>query len=491
MFVSYLLQTIDFHTHSGKSGVPGVNRNDLHEIVVSFPSNKAEQEAIAETLSDSDAHIESLEQLIAKKRRFKQGALQELLCPKNGWSIKKLENIADVIDPHPSHRAPTMVPDGIPFVGIGDLHENGDLIGTKIRTVDSSVFDEHLTRYDLKEELIGLGRVASIGKVVKLKWFGEKYVISPTLGVIRGTKVKRDYLLYALQSKAVAYQFNKIMSGSTRSSVGMVVLRKLDIALPIEEAVQSSIAAILSDMDAEIAALEDKLAKARMLKQGMMQELLTGRIRLVDLSAAKAKLLSPLSEENAAAPKPDKRHNWAFNEAVVISVLADQFAKPEFPLGRKRYTKLSYMMHRKAEQDAQGYLKKAAGPYNPKTKYAGPEKIAQENCYLRIHENGKFKGFVAADKIEQAKSYFTKWYGYEITTWLEQFRYKSNDELECLATVDMVMQELMRKGKTVTVDSIRAMIASEPEWLPKLERPTFSDSGIAAALAECHALFAS
>ena len=65
--------------HSGKSGVPGVNRNDLHEISIRFPPTKAEQEAIAEALSDADALIESLEQLLAKKRLIKQGAMQELL----------------------------------------------------------------------------------------------------------------------------------------------------------------------------------------------------------------------------------------------------------------------------------------------------------------------------------------------------------------------------------------------------------------------------
>jgi type I restriction enzyme S subunit len=65
LFVSYLLRTIDFHTHSGKSGVPGVNRNDLHEIVVRLPSTKAEQESIAEALSDADALIESSERLLA------------------------------------------------------------------------------------------------------------------------------------------------------------------------------------------------------------------------------------------------------------------------------------------------------------------------------------------------------------------------------------------------------------------------------------------
>src|SRR5690606_15844989 len=109
-------------------------------------------------LSDADALIESLEQLLTKKRQIKQGAMRELLRPKDGWGVKKLEDIADVIDPHPSHRAPPAIQNGIPFVGIGDLNENGDLIGTKIRTVAPTVFNEHQARYDLNEELVGLGR---------------------------------------------------------------------------------------------------------------------------------------------------------------------------------------------------------------------------------------------------------------------------------------------------------------------------------------------
>jgi type I restriction enzyme, S subunit len=240
-----------------------------------------EQEAIAHALSDIDALIESLDRLLTKKRQIKQGAIQELLRFKKGWVEKKLEDIADVIDPHPSHRAPAEVPNGIPFIGIGDIGENGEFIGSKVRTVDEKVFDEHQKRYNLDDELIGLGRVASIGKVVKIKKTALKYVISPTLGVIRGTNVKRNYLLYALNSKAVTDQFARIMSGSTRSSVGMVVLRKLKIALPIEEAERDLIATILSDMDAEIDSIEAKLTKTRQIKQGMMHELLTGRIRLI------------------------------------------------------------------------------------------------------------------------------------------------------------------------------------------------------------------
>ncbi len=95
LFVSYLLRTIDFHMHSGKTGVPGVNRNDLHEITVSIPLSISEQKAIAEALSAADALIEALEQLVDKKRQVKQGAMQELLRPKENWEPTNLGNVAD------------------------------------------------------------------------------------------------------------------------------------------------------------------------------------------------------------------------------------------------------------------------------------------------------------------------------------------------------------------------------------------------------------
>ncbi|WP_419788128.1 restriction endonuclease subunit S [Pseudodesulfovibrio sp.] len=274
-------EEIEKHAHGFKASFVHVKKSDLTKIILPLPPTKVEQEAIAEALSDADGLIESLEQLIAKKRQIKQGAMQELLTPKSDWLVKKLDNVADVIDPHPSHRAPAAVTNGIPFLGIGDLDEDGNIVGTDARLVPPSVYDEHLTRYDLKEELIGLGRVASIGKVVRLKLMTGKYTISPTLGIIRARNVARMFLLYSLKSAFITDQFKKMLSGSTRSSVGMVVLRQLDIAMPKSSGEQVCIATTLSDMDAEIAELEAKLSKAKKLKQGMMQKLLTGRIRLV------------------------------------------------------------------------------------------------------------------------------------------------------------------------------------------------------------------
>lgn len=100
LFISFLLRTIDYHSYSGKSGVPGVNRNDLHEIGVSLPP-LPEQRAIATALSDVDTLITSLDRLIAKKRNIKQATMQQLLTGRarlpgfsEEWKVKKVEEIA-------------------------------------------------------------------------------------------------------------------------------------------------------------------------------------------------------------------------------------------------------------------------------------------------------------------------------------------------------------------------------------------------------------
>lgn len=213
-----------------------------------------------------------------------------------------------------------------------------------------------------------------------------------------------------------------------------------------------------------------------------MQQLLTGRIRLVKPQAS--------AVGAGAISKESKSHSWAFNEAVVISTLAKHFGKEAFPLGRKRYTKLSYLLHRHVDSRAEGYLKKAAGPYNPKTRYGGPERIALESGYVREHSQGPYSGFVAADNSTLAEGYFEKWYGKAAIQWLEQFRFKKNDDLELLATVDMAAEELLAAGKDVNVPGIKAVIRGHPEWKAKLDREVFSDANIGRAIRDVAELFA-
>jgi type I restriction enzyme S subunit len=374
----------------------------------------------------------------------------------------------------PSDRAPH----DVKVIRAGDITTLGKLTGFAERYFsDSELTKARCQKHDVVVTVSGNG----LGKT----WLVDRqYGLSASNFVrilrARSGRVYGPFLVESLRSEGA----QRLLAEHTATSAypnlrpSFFSARWLPLP-PLDE--QTAIADILSDMDAEIVALERRRDKTKQIKQGMMQQLLTGRVRLV-------KPQVPVAQAKANSKEPNA-HSWAFNEAVVISALAKQFGSEQFPLGRKRYTKLSYLLHRHAEKQAEGYLKKAAGPYNPKTKYGGPERIAVENGYVREHKSGPYRGFVVADNISQAEGYFEKWYGSNSIQWLGQFRRRRNDDLELLATVDMAAEELRAVDKDVNVDSVKDVIRNHPEWQAKLNRPVFSDANIAKAIETCRMLF--
>jgi type I restriction enzyme, S subunit len=267
LFISYLLRTIDFHMHSGKTGVPGVNRNDLHEITVSIPLSVTEQKAIAEALSDADALIEALEQLIAKKRQVKQGAMQELLTGKRRlpgfmkkWATKLLGDIAHIQTGGRNNQ--DKVEDGeYPFF------------------VRSATIERINTySYDCEAILVpGEGNIGSIFHYINGRFDVHQRVYAITQ--FQSNISAKFVYLYIAQYFGKHALKNTVKA--TVDSLRLPTFLNFEVLLPPTKEEQAAIAEILSDMDAEIAALEAKLAKARQVKQGMMQELLTGQVRLV------------------------------------------------------------------------------------------------------------------------------------------------------------------------------------------------------------------
>ena len=196
-----------------------------------------------------------------------------------------------------------------------------------------------------------------------------------------------------------------------------------------------------------------------------------------------------IEETRGSACTRCKTTQLAVNEAVVIPVMAKHFGSEQFPLGRKRYTKLSYLLHRHEEGRTEDYLKKPAGPYNPRFRYGGPERIALEKGYIRRHKNKDYQGFVADSHVGEAEEYFDKWYGKEAIQWLEQFRYKKNDELELLTTVDMAAEELRVADKEVSVESVKNLIVDHKEWKAKMSRRIFADAHLSRAIDDSRTLF--
>jgi len=252
----------------------------LRSFKIALPPTKAEQEAIAEALSDADVLIESLEQLTAKKRHLKQGAMQELLRPKDGWVATKLGSLGVFLKGSGVRKDESMTGD-LPCVRYGEIYtKHSDYIKTFHSRISSEVAAtaRRLRTGDLL--FAGSGETKEeIGKCVAFVDDIEAYA-GGDIVILRPEKSNSMFLGYYLNTVPINRQKASRGQGDAVVHIGSAALSSMDLIVPpIDE--QTAIAAVLSDMDAEIAALEAKLAKARLIKQGMMHNLLTGRIRLV------------------------------------------------------------------------------------------------------------------------------------------------------------------------------------------------------------------
>ncbi|MDQ7961460.1 restriction endonuclease subunit S [Flavobacterium lindanitolerans] len=238
-----------------------------------------EQKAIAEVLSGTDTWIESLEKLIVKKQLIKQGAMQKLLTPKEDWETKKLGEIINVFrggSPRPIQNFITNTSNGINWIKIGDTSPKGKYIN------------------NTEEKIIPAGekysRLVNSGDFLlsNSMSFGRPYILKIDGCIHDGWLVLQNYhshfetefLYYLLTSKLIIDQYKSKAAGSGVLNLNKELVKSVYLQYPkIKE--QTRIATILSDMDTEIENLEQKLTKAQQIKQGLMQELLTGRIRLV------------------------------------------------------------------------------------------------------------------------------------------------------------------------------------------------------------------
>lgn len=253
----------------------------LRKIPVSLPPTKAEQTAIADTLSDADALIQSLEKLIAKKRLIKQGAMQELLKPKEGWVVKKLGGIG-TFKKGKGIKKDEVSSDGFPCVRYGELYTHHHEYIKKFNSfisVETAKESQRINKGDLlfagsgetKEEI---GKCAAFVDEIIAYAGGDVIILSPN-------NCDSLFLGFLLNHEKVAKQKAQKAQGDAVVHIYPCNLSEIDIPLPPTKAEQARIATILSDIDAEISALETKLAKYKQVKQGMMQELLTGKIRLI------------------------------------------------------------------------------------------------------------------------------------------------------------------------------------------------------------------
>ena len=293
-----------FNTITTGQAYPQISLKQVREAEIPLPPTKAEQEAIASALSDADALIESLERLIAKKRDIKQGAMQELLTGKKrlpgfqvnagskqtevgtipeDWKVVNLGELGKL--KNGINKSNEAFGHGSPFVNLMDVFGVSSISANAALGLVSTNYAEQQT-YDLRK-----GDVIFIRSSVKPSGVGLTVVVEDDLlktvysgFLIRfrdGGALSDDFKRHCFYEEGFRKRVISASSVSANTNINQDNLKRLLIIMPPNIVEQAAIASVLSDMDAEIAALEVKLSKARAIKQGMMQELLTGKIRLI------------------------------------------------------------------------------------------------------------------------------------------------------------------------------------------------------------------
>ena len=278
------------------SGQTGIDLKELKAYPLPLPPTKAEQEIIAEALSDADALIESLERLLTKKRQIKKGAMQELLTGKKrlpGFSGEwETGTFGEIFQYHPTatnSRNDLLSAGDTFYIHYGDIHTR---------------FHNHLDFGVVKPPRIDRSRCSNAALLKNGDWVmadasedhegvGKSFEIQgldTNMAAVAGlhTFLLREKIPTFSPSfkghlgnlKSLHDQFLRVATGMKVYGLSKAALQEIELPIPHPKE-QTAIATILSDMDAEITAFEAKLSKARLIKQGMMQELLTGRIRLV------------------------------------------------------------------------------------------------------------------------------------------------------------------------------------------------------------------
>ena len=278
-FIYYLYQDIKLERFGTGSGVPTLNRNDVHAFRVAVPPSP-EQRAIATALSDVDVLLAAQDKLIAKKRDIKQATMQQLLTGKQRlpgftgeWEVKRLGDVGEIVT---GSTPPTQIKEywngSIPWITPTDISDKKDMFSSEREITLLGL--QAIRKLPANSLLVTC--IASIGKNAILRKNGA--CNQQINAIIPNNNNSVDFFYYLVENS------KSYLLGNAGITATLMISKKdfseISFSLPLKEE-QNAIATILSDMDADITALEQQRDKTQALKQGMMQQLLTGKIRLI------------------------------------------------------------------------------------------------------------------------------------------------------------------------------------------------------------------
>lgn len=287
------------------SGIPHVDKEVLGKLeIVRF--DKKEQTEIACILSTIEAAIEQTEAFIAKQQRIKTGLMQDLLTrgiDEHGnirsegthefrdsplgrvpieWSLCPLSSVVKEPITYGIVQAGPHIENGVPYIRTGDMSGDALQLDGLLRTSEKIAKSYRRSEVHPGDTVFALR--ATVGKVLPVpKELDRANLTQGTARISPGDQVRGDYLLWFMRTHAVATQLMLVQKGTTFSEVTLAELRDILVAIPEDDGEQKRIAGVLNDQQALIAAEQRQWEKLMRLKAGLMQDLLTGKVRVTKL----------------------------------------------------------------------------------------------------------------------------------------------------------------------------------------------------------------
>ena len=290
------------HSMTAKSSVDSVRREMITKMQIPIPPTLAEQQRIAKALSDVDALISTTEKLIQKKKNIKQGTMQNLLTGKKrlpgfgpqtkspaykqtelglipeDWEVMSLGEFCQIKDG--THGTYARVENGYLLLSAKNIL-NGKLdIQESESLISENAYKEIVKNGFPKKKDLLISCVGTIGRCCIFDT-DEEIAFQRSVAFIRQNQIDNLFLMYFIQSDLFQKQLREAVNASTLGGVYLGAFNPLQISFSSDKKEQTAIANVLSSMDKEIETLNTKLEKYRNLKTAMMQQLLTGKIRLI------------------------------------------------------------------------------------------------------------------------------------------------------------------------------------------------------------------
>ncbi len=423
-------------------------------LPICCPPTLAEQTAIATALSDMDAHITALEKMTAKKKLIKQGIMQQLLTGKKRlpgfsgkWVEKKLGKIGKTyggitgktksdFGVGSSYYIPFLNVLTNPVINVSFL-EKVNIKDTEQQN-KAKIGDLFFNTSSETPEEVGICSVL-------LQEIENLYLNSFCFGYrIQDDEVSGLFLSYFFRSKKGRELMTSLAQGATRYNLSKSLFNSVSLLLPPTKSEQATIAQILSDMDNEIAALETKRDKYKQVKVGMMQELLTGKIRLV------------VENQRQLEEKPQKQANVHFRRSVWAAEIADRLCdEPTF--GHVKMEKMIFLTEHICGIDiGSNYHRDVAGPYDNRAIRSIDSQIKKQNWFEVVRRDKGYR-YIPMKKRGEHKAFFNRYYSDVLPVFdkiINTFRTWDTERCEIIATLYSAWKDLEDAKRQYTDNDI-------------------------------------